>query len=116
MISKKTNAIYNKLTITIASVTKTYFYNKNYSNEHMAHQVGIKVEKVIDQKELSSSLRDTLKARLTLTNISADKHEEIFNLLSSHPNFDKEKFAYKENVKQIKNKYKENKYPLVKKV
>ena len=32
-----------------------------------------KVEKIIDQKYLSSSLKNTLKARLTLTNISAEK-------------------------------------------
>ena len=105
----------NNLTITIASVTKTYYYDKNYFDEHMSHQVGIKVEKIIDQKYLSSSLKNTLKARLTLTNISAEKHKEILSLLTSTPKYDKEKFAYKENIKQIIKKYEENKDPLVKK-
>lgn len=101
-------------TVTIAKVTKEYSYIKAYQEKHMAHQVGIKVLKIVPENELSESLRNTLKARLTLTKISEDKHAEILNLMEGK-NYSKDILAYEENIKLIRKVFNKQEDQLVKK-
>ncbi|WP_421000219.1 hypothetical protein ACOJIU_15405 [Carnobacterium maltaromaticum] len=100
--------------ITIAKVTKEYSYEKSDLEKHMAHQVGIKVIKTVSEDDLSESLNNTLKARLTLTKISKDKHAEILHLID-RTKYSKNVLAYLENIEQIHQVFKKSEEPLVKK-
>lgn len=100
--------------VTLVKVTKEYSYEESYLKECMAHQVGIKVIKTVSEDDLSESLYNTLKARLTLTKISEDKHAEILLLIDSKE-YSKNELSYIENIKQIYRVFKESKEPLVKK-
>ncbi|WP_339099720.1 hypothetical protein [Candidatus Enterococcus lemimoniae] len=105
---------YKDKTVTIASVIKPYIYNKNFENKDMAHQIGIKIEKKVNLSSLSESLQNTLKARLTLTKISRDKHAEVFGIIEEKK-YGKTTLAYRENMKFIHNTFINTENELIKK-
>lgn len=66
--------------ITIAEVTRPYYFNKELVSEHMAHSVGIKVLKDISISELPIKLKrsiDTMTTLIDLTNYRSEVDELI---------------------------------------
>lgn len=94
-------------------MVKEYRYEKADLEKHMAHKVGIEEIKTVSEDDLSESLNNTLKARLTLTRISEDKYTEILSLISSGK-YSKESLAYQENIKRIEKVFNESEEYLVK--
>lgn len=65
--------------VTVAKVTREYYYDINYYKEHMTHQLGIAPIINISRNELSKrypNLSNSLSARLTLTKINNETHKE----------------------------------------
>lgn len=70
--------------VTIAKVTKPYYYDKNYYEKHMAHQLGIERITDISRSEILNhykKLNNSLNARLTLTKINTRSHEKALNYI-----------------------------------
>lgn len=66
--------------ITVAEVTKPYFYNKELVSEHMAHSVGINILKNIYISDLPIKLKrsiDTMSTLIDLTNYRDEINELI---------------------------------------
>lgn len=67
-------------TLTMVKVTSPYCFVKEYSDEHMAHQISIKVIKKMDRIHIENSMQSlnkSLNSRLTLTEIHDEKSKEF---------------------------------------
>ena len=69
----------------------------------MAHQIGINVEKTVSLDRLSEGLRNSLKARLTLTMIKDRYYDEIDGLILGGNLSDIEEFS--KNINAILDEY-----------
>lgn len=109
-----------KSIVTIATVAEPYHYNKadQFMATHAAHQIGISNITHVKLSELSPSLQNRLRAQLTITLISEDKHSEI-NRLLAHKNFsskrDITKSAIITNINTLNKLFKQNDDVLVRK-
>lgn len=101
--------------VTIATVSEPYHYNDTepFMAIHSTHQIGISIKAHIKIDDISNSLRNRLKARLTLTLISEDKYSEIDKLLLNQIINSKE--AVIDNINTLQNIFKKNKNVLVRK-
>ena len=85
--------------LSIATVSSSYHYNDTakYKTTDTSHQVGIQNVINVNMDTLSKSLKNRLRARLTLTLIGEDKHDEI-NRLYKLNNVDKDIQHNKNNI------------------
>ncbi|MFI3605872.1 hypothetical protein [Vagococcus fluvialis] len=103
---------YKNNSVTITTVTKIYSYVDSFSDTHMAHQIGINVEKIVSLDRLSEGLRNSLKARLTLTMIKDRYYDEVDALILGKNLSDIEEFN--KNINAILDEYTYETHPLIK--
>lgn len=110
--------------VTIATVSEPYHYNDTdtFMAINSTHQIGIsgisEKKHEVQLSDLSTSLRNRLRAQLTITLISEDKYSEI-NRLLTQKNFSSKRDITKDavitNIKTLKTLFQQNDDVLIRK-
>ncbi|MET3563832.1 hypothetical protein ABID30_002929 [Enterococcus rotai] len=98
--------------VTIARVTEPYSYKSEFTSDDMTHQVGIEIIRKISLTKIDKSLRNRLRARLTITRFDKIYYPEIDALIDGKDLSEHEKFN--KDMSAIIEEYTDKAHPIVK--
>lgn len=103
---------YKGESVTIAKVTEPYSHKSEFTSDDMTHQVGIEIIRNVNLTKIDKSLRNRLRARLTITRFDKIYYSEINALIDNKNLSEHEKFN--KDMSAIIEEYTDKAHPIVK--